>query len=156
MAIQRVVTLRGGQTVAPNRLEVEACDRLGLTLIQIPLSAKRAPKRENLIKLFDVFDETEEPTLFHCKSGADRTGLAAAMFLIYKHNVPGYEAKQELSLKRLHAKWTKAGVLDLLLADAIEAETRDVPLRQWIETEYRQDETNRRFLAMSRAERLRL
>ncbi|MBY6200691.1 tyrosine-protein phosphatase [Maritalea mobilis] len=156
MGITHVLTLRGGQHVAPYRFEAEACEKHGMTLLQIPLSAQRAPKRARLLSLLDLFEDLDAPMLVHCKSGADRTGLAAAMYLIAKHDVPAAEAKRELSLARLHAKWSKAGVLDLFLADAAEAEARGVPLRQWIETEYDQEETNRRFRAMSRAERLRL
>ncbi|AHM05557.1 hypothetical protein roselon_03299 [Roseibacterium elongatum DSM 19469] len=156
LGITHVLTLRGGQSVAPYLFEAEACRDFGMVFLQIPLSAQRAPKRVRLLSLLDLFDEIESPLLIHCKSGADRTGLAAAMYLIHKQGVPAQEAKRELSLRRLHAKWSKAGVLDLFMADLAAAEARGVPMRRWIETEYDQDDTNRRFRAMGLAERLRL
>jgi protein tyrosine phosphatase (PTP) superfamily phosphohydrolase (DUF442 family) len=156
LGVTHVLTLRGGQDVAPYRFEAEACSDFGLKLLQVQLSAQRAPKRDKLLRLLEVFEGVDGPMLVHCKSGADRTGLAAAMYLIQVEGMPAREARRELSVWRLHAKWTKAGVLDLVMADIIAAEARGIGLRQWITDEYEQEATTARFRALSRTERLKL
>ncbi len=35
-----------------------------------------------------LFDRIEYPALFHCKSGADRVGLMAALYLFFKEASP--------------------------------------------------------------------
>ena len=55
----------------------------------------------------------------HCKSGADRAGLAAALYLIYKKNYSLEEASRELNIKHLHIKYTKTGILDHFFSELI-------------------------------------
>ncbi|MBK8025175.1 MAG: tyrosine-protein phosphatase [Chloroflexi bacterium] len=45
-----------------------------------------------------------KPTLIHCKAGADRTGLAAALFLM-SQGTSFDQAAQQLSLKYFHFPW---------------------------------------------------
>ena len=46
----------------------------------------------------------------HCKSGADRAGLAAALYLIFKKDYSLEEASRELNFKHLHIKYTVAKI----------------------------------------------
>jgi hypothetical protein len=48
----------------------------------LPLSATRRPTRSQLLTLIDVLQHCPYPLLIHCKSGADRTGLASALYLM--------------------------------------------------------------------------
>ena len=45
-------------------------------------SCTRRPRRHELLKLIDVFHDCPYPLLIHCKSGADRTGLASAVYCL--------------------------------------------------------------------------
>ena len=54
----------------------------GLSLYDLPLSATRRPARLELLRLIDVLERCPYPLLIHCKSGADRTGLASALYLM--------------------------------------------------------------------------
>ena len=56
--------------------------------------------------------------MMHCKSGADRAGIASCLYLIYKQNMMFYATKQ-LSFKYLHIKYAKTGILDYLFETAI-------------------------------------
>lgn len=65
--------------------EKAAADANGVTMINIGMSAREVPTRENLIKLLDAFKSAQRPLLIHCKAGVDRSGEAAAIYqMIYK------------------------------------------------------------------------
>lgn len=121
-------------------LEAGECAALGLRLRNVALQSREAPRRVRLLELLDVFDTLERPALIHCKSGADRTGLAAALWAIHVEGRSVAEARAGFSLWHLHFSWSKTGVLDRVL-DAYEARLMqgDITLRAWIETEYDRD-----------------
>jgi protein tyrosine/serine phosphatase len=99
--------------------------------------ARRLASREAYLELLDLFASAEKPLLIHCKSGADRSGLAAAFYLIDREGVPAKEAKKQLALKYAHFRWTRAGILDHLL-EAYEAadSANPIALREWLTTRY--------------------
>lgn len=134
--IVEVISLRPAQE-APHAFEVEACEALGLTLRNASLMTRKPPRAVGLLRLLDTFDTIQKPALIHCKSGADRTGLAAAMWAIHIEGRPVAEAKRALSFRHLHIRASKTGVLDRFL-EAYEARLTQgpIPLRTWIETEY--------------------
>ena len=51
----------------------------------------------------------------HCKSGVDRAILASAIYLIAIEGKSVAEARQMFSLRFIHFKWTKTGILDMFL-----------------------------------------
>lgn len=134
--IKEVISLRPAKR-AVHGFEAEVCAALGLSLRNAPLSARNAPRADALLRLLDIFDTLQKPALIHCKSGADRTGLAAAMWAIHVEGTPVAEAKRALGLKHLHIRASKTGVLDRVL-EAYEARVAQGPisLRTWIGTEY--------------------
>lgn len=115
MGIKSILNLRAISNKPPYQTEARVCDRLGLKLLTASLSAGAAPEKEKILKLIEAFRTIEKPFLMHCKSGADRTGLASAIYLLAIENRPLDEARQMLSPKFLHLKFTKRGVLDAFL-----------------------------------------
>lgn len=134
--IVEVISLRQARGTV-HEFEAEACAALGLKLRNTALASRAAPKVAALLTLLDIFDTIELPALIHCKSGADRTGLAAAMWAIHVEGRPVAEAKRALGLRHLHFRASKTGVLDRFL-EAFEARQArgEISLREWIETEY--------------------
>ena len=112
----------------------EAAEKLGIQMIDIKIYARSLVPRERFMELFDIFDQIEKPFLLHCKSGADRAGLASALWLLDKEGASLEEAKAMLSFKYVHLKNTKTGVLDHLLD--IYAQDADMPIRQWFASKY--------------------
>ena len=53
--------------------------------------------------------------MMHCKSGADRAGLMAALYLLIAKQ-PAREAVKQLTWKYGHVKQAKTGVLDAFFA----------------------------------------
>ncbi|MCZ2341600.1 MAG: tyrosine-protein phosphatase [Bacteroidales bacterium] len=82
--IKTVINLRGmARDGDPNAhwyfTEAGANHDLNIAQEDITLSAARLPPPKELRRLIEVLDRTEYPILFHCKSGADRTGLTATI-----------------------------------------------------------------------------
>jgi len=115
-------------------LEKNICAKLGLNLIDIPLSATRAPTPEMLVRLLDALNSAERPLLMHCKSGADRTGLASAIFILDQGGSMA-QARAQLSPRFLHFKSGRKGILDSFIG-AYEREglADGMTVRSWIET----------------------
>ncbi|MBI1172103.1 protein tyrosine phosphatase [bacterium] len=146
LGLKSVLNLRGAAQQGFYLFEAETCRALGLTLHDIGFSARSAPKRHNLLHLLDLFQTIEKPFLMHCKSGADRTGLAAALYLLEVEKRPLAEARRQLSLNYLHLKMTDTGIMDEFL-NQFEAEGHGRSLRAWIETGYDRDRLTASFKA---------
>lgn len=96
--IRSVVNLRGSHPgEAWYDEEVRAAQTLGLTHIDVALSAKRELTDTNIMALQRIFETSPRPLLLHCKSGSDRTGLAAAFYLLDIQHMPPREADRQLS-----------------------------------------------------------
>ena len=147
MGIRGVLNLRGAGGRAPYLFEVESCAALGLTLLSVDLQARKPAPRDSLLDLFDAFDRIPRPFVMHCKSGADRAGLASALYLLDQGR-PVAEARRQLSFRYLHLRFTKTGVQDHLL-DLYEARLAKGPitLRDWVRDEYDPDALARSFAA---------
>lgn len=146
MGFETVVNLRGTAERSPYLLEEAACRELGMKLITNKLSARRLAKTPRLIALLDTFDSIDKPFIMHCKSGADRAGLASALYLLHIENTSIEEAKKQLSFKYLHIRKSKTGVLDYLLdAYAADNETTPMPIREWLETRYHRRKLQRGY-----------
>lgn len=131
-----ILNLRGASMAPQYQLEKALCEELGLKLIDLPMMAHKAPDKETALKLLDIFDTAERPMIIHCKSGADRTGIASALFKL--HSGESIEdAKAQFSLRYVHLRKSAKGVLDRVV-EQYEADTKaqQTPLRQWLETQY--------------------
>jgi protein tyrosine phosphatase (PTP) superfamily phosphohydrolase (DUF442 family) len=134
--IKEVISLRPAQG-SVHAFEAERCSALGLRLRNAALASRAAPSVHGVLALLDIFDTIDRPALIHCKSGADRTGLAAAIWAIHVEGRPVAEAAGALNLRHLHLKWSKTGVLDRFLeAYAARLQQGPIALRTWVETEY--------------------
>lgn len=137
MGIRSIISLRGDGMPSYHLFEAEACKKLGIDLHFASIRARAPTRREKLLHLLDLFETVEKPFLVHCKSGADRAGLASALYLMHVEGRPVEEARKELSLRYLHLKNDSTGILDYFL-DAYAADNAEtpMPIRRWIETRY--------------------
>ncbi|GAA4222793.1 protein tyrosine/serine phosphatase [Sagittula marina] len=137
MGIKTVVNLRGEDKRAHYLFEKESVEALGMTLVDAKLWARTAAPRRRLLAVIDALREAERPMMFHCKSGADRAGIVAAIYLMVFENVPVSEAKKQLGLKYIHLDFTKTGVQDYILR-LFEArqDIGEIGFEDWLKTEY--------------------
>lgn len=152
LGIKSVLNLRGTPRQGFYLFEVETCRKLGLTLHDIAFSARRAPTRAALLELLDLLPRLEKPVLIHCKSGADRTGLVAAIYQMEVEGRPLAEARRQLSFRYLHVKASHTGVLDQFL-DIYEAEAKGRSLRDWVTQDYDPDRLTASFAALRKKAR---
>lgn len=132
-----VVNLRAGREYGSWPLEREACERHGLRLTEFVLRSREAPERETLLAAKAFFDEFEYPILVHCKSGADRAGLFAALFLLVRDRATVAQARRQLSLRFGHFRYAKTGILDAFLdAYASGGEAKGMAFLDWVEHAY--------------------
>lgn len=137
MGIKTVVNLRGEDTYAHYLFEKEACEALGLTLVDAKLWARTAAPRKRIVAVIDALRAAEKPMVFHCKSGADRAGFVAAMYQMVFEGVPVAEARKQLGLKYIHLEFTKTGVQGYILDTyAARQAHSDISFEDWIRSEY--------------------
>ncbi|MBQ2260062.1 MAG: tyrosine-protein phosphatase [Loktanella sp.] len=144
--IKTVLNLRGPARQPHYLFEVESCENLGLTLVTVQMAARRAPDRSELLELLTAFETMERPFLMHCKSGADRTGLAAAIYLMLYEGADIATARRQLSFRYVHIRRTSTGILDHFLdVYAARAAQSPIAIDDWIRDEYDRDALTESF-----------
>lgn len=144
--VNTILSLRGQFDGAFNALERDACERHDVMLTFVPLGARESPKARRILDLLNTFQEIDRPFLMHCKSGADRASLASAIYLIAIEGKSVAEARQMFSIRFIHFKWTKTGILDMFL-DMYEErlEQGPIPFQDWVAHEYDPEALTQRF-----------
>jgi protein tyrosine/serine phosphatase len=134
MGIRSIITLRGTGPSPFYLLEQDSCARHGIALHGVALQSRAAPRKEALQAMIALFREIERPLLIHCKSGADRAGLASAVYLMVIEGAPVSRARRMLSARYIHFRWTRTGVLDMLLDDYAASDAPD--FETWLARDY--------------------
>lgn len=141
--IRTVVNLRGDKPSGFLFLEQETCAHLGLELITLRTWSREAPPKAFLHAARALFARIEYPALIHCKSGADRAGLMATLFLFLHEGRPLDEALEQLAFRYGHIRQGKTGVIDAAFDTYIaHAHARNIPLDDvdaffdWVDSDY--------------------
>lgn len=145
--IKTIINLRGASKGPHYLLEREKAEELGLKMVDLRnLNARQAPAREDLLAVLDAMRNAEKPMLLHCKSGADRTSLAAVLYLLVVEKTSVAQARKQFSVRFIHFKWTKTGVLDHILDtyEAAQAET-GIGFEDWLRNQYDADAVQASF-----------
>lgn len=113
--IKTVLNLRGDNSGSDwYDAEAAAVRQTGAQYINIKMSATREPDPAVLSSLLTTLSTAPTPLLIHCKDGADRTGLAAALYeLTVMHKSPE-TADNQLSFRYGHFPWltSHTGAMD--------------------------------------------
>lgn len=133
--VRTVINLRGVRDEAYYALEKDACERLGLTLIDAPLDSRDVPAPDRVHRARRLFQTIDYPVLIHCKSGADRAGLMAVFYRHFHLGEPISVAMQQLSKKYLHHREGLTGVLDFFLEKYVrEVEPTGMTFLEWVDS----------------------
>jgi len=94
-------------TFRQHHAEPGEAERLGLTVVEIPLQAdvlgSEPPTDEQVRKFFEtVLDPARRPIYFHCAHGKDRTGTMAAIYRIEVDGWTNDEAVEEMRFFGYH------------------------------------------------------
>jgi len=135
VGLQSLINLRGQTRNGSDALSREMATKLGLDFYDMALDSRDAPQRERILRLAEIYRAMRGPALIHCKSGADRAGLAAGIYVLLQGGTAA-QAMRQLSLRFLHIRQSKTGVLDgFFAAYARDGEGRR-PFLDWVREDY--------------------
>lgn len=104
--IKSVINLRGENVDAAwYKDELKAAAATNARHIDFRLSATHEVSDEKLEALAKLLREVVKPVLVHCEGGADRSGLASALFELVIANRPATMAGEQLSFRYGHFPW---------------------------------------------------
>lgn len=135
VGLKTLINLRGQAKNGSDALSRETAARLGLAFHDMAMESRGAPHRDRVLRLAEIYRTMQGPALVHCKSGADRAGLAAGIFLLL-HGATTQDALRQLSLRYGHVRQSKTGILDAFFAAyARDGEGRK-PFLDWVREDY--------------------
>ncbi len=114
--IQTVINLRGSDPGdAWYDTEVEVTRKAGAQHISLRMSALHVPDDALVAELVNVLRTAPKPLIIHCAGGADRTGLASALYQLEVARLPAAEAAKQLSFRYGHFPWltSHSGAMDV-------------------------------------------
>ncbi|MEQ8368003.1 MAG: tyrosine-protein phosphatase [Roseicyclus sp.] len=140
LGVTSVLSLRGEADSVATLLERDACAELGLELRFLALRSTVLPSPSDLLELVAQLRDMPKPMLVHCKSGSDRTGLAATLYRHVIEGEPLSRARQAFSWRYGHVSRGKAGVIHGML-DAYAAAHADtgIGFEDWVSQSYDPD-----------------
>jgi hypothetical protein len=141
--IHTVVNLRGNCDPCPWYLEESrVTHRTNVCQEDICFSAGHLPSVSEVRRLVAVLDRTEYPILLHCRRGADRTGMTAAIVLLLQRQSTLGQARAQLALRYGHVALGRPANLDSFLdlyeewLDNEAAAHSPALFRQWLLNDY--------------------
>ncbi|MBX9700957.1 MAG: tyrosine-protein phosphatase [Acetobacteraceae bacterium] len=154
--LRTLINLRGERLACgSDQLGRVAAAELGLVHIDAPFESRGAPHRDRILRLAALYRDMAEPALIHCKSGADRTGLGAGIWLLLQGHPPE-AALAQLSLRFGHVRQSRTGILDAFFeryAAAVRARP-GLKFIDWVRDHYDEAALRREFQSRPWADRL--
>ena len=77
----------------------------GVRYVSIPISSGKEPDMATMTRIADVLRDSPKPILVHCQGGADRTGLASAIYQLAVAGESEDVADDQLSVLFGHIPW---------------------------------------------------
>jgi protein tyrosine/serine phosphatase len=114
-AIKSLLNLRGEHRGAGwYQGEIRTAAQFGVTHYDVKISAIREVDTGTLETILAILRQASKPLLIHCRSGADRSGLIAALYLFAIEGQRAEHAVQQLSLFYGHFPylWSQSGAMD--------------------------------------------
>jgi protein tyrosine/serine phosphatase len=146
LGLRTLINLRGKTQSGSDALSRDAAGALGLAFHDMAFESRGAPQRERILRLHGIYTSMQTPAVMHCKSGADRAGLAAGLIVMFAGGTAA-EALRQLSLQFGHIKQARTGILDaFFLHFQREAEGRK-PFLDWVRDDYDEVALRRDFHA---------
>jgi protein tyrosine/serine phosphatase len=143
-----IINLRGRTDTGYYALEREACERHGVALVDARMHSREPPSREQVRRAREIFAAVQYPALMHCKSGADRAGAMAVLYMHFKMGLPIAKAMEQLSLKYLHVRQGKTGLIDFFFQTYLDAtQESGKQFIAWVEEDYDQAAVKRAFMS---------
>jgi protein tyrosine/serine phosphatase len=133
--LKSVINLRGQTRNGSDALSRDMAAKLGLDFYDMALDSRDAPQPDRILRLAEIYRTCQAPALIHCKSGADRAGLAAGVYVLL-HCGTVAQAQAQLSWRFLHIKQSKTGILDAFFAAYAKQAEGKKPFLDWVREDY--------------------
>ncbi len=144
--LRTLVNLRGHRRCGSDALSREAAPAIGLAHVDMAFESRGAPHRDRILRFAALYAGFDFPILMHCKSGADRAGLASGLVVLFEGGT-ATEALRQLSWRFGHFRRSRTGILDaFFLRYRAEAEGR-IAFLDWVRDEYDEAALKRDFVA---------
>lgn len=154
--LRSVVNLRGHRLdCGSDALGRAQAGRLGLIHADAPFESRGAPHKDRILRLVDLLPTLPEPVLIHCKSGADRTGLIAGIWLLLQGR-PVAAALDQLHWRFGHVAASRTGILDSFFRAyaGFQATHGPKPFLDWLRQDYDEAALRAAFTSRPWADRL--
>ena len=133
--LKTLVNLRGHRRCGSDALSRAAALRLGLVHVDMAFESRGAPHRDRILRFAEIYRTLQTPALMHCKSGADRAGLAAGLAILFEGG-SAEQALAQLSWRYGHFSRSRTGILDAFFRlYQTEGEGR-IGFLDWVRDEY--------------------
>ena len=142
--LKTVINLRGDENSNINKKEKNICDKYGVEFITLNLKSRAIPSKEQINQIYNTLKNIQYPALIHCKSGSDRTGLVATLYLHLIKNVDLKEALKQLNfIPYGHIKYSKAGKIDWFFENYLKQ--KNISLIEWVNNKMDREKLNQEF-----------
>ena len=102
LGVSQIISFRNPGRVSYQLFEEKWTKELGLDFYSFGLSASQISNPDIYLQIIDLIDKNPKKTLIHCKSGADRSGLVSALYILSKPNRNFISAERMLHWKFGH------------------------------------------------------
>lgn len=111
--IRSIIDLKGNDGGEPlYEAEIAISRDMEVRHYDLGISADKTPSSHDIEKLLKLFRNAPRPVLIHCQAGADRSGLAAALWKVVIDGAPKSVAREQLSIRYGHIPFGPTQVLD--------------------------------------------
>lgn len=133
--LRTLINLRGHRSCGSDALSRDAARRLGLEHVDMAFESRGAPHRDRILRFHAIYTAMATPALMHCKSGADRAGLAAGLVVLFEGGGT-QEALRQLSWRFGHFSRSRTGVLDAFFLHYAATAEGKKPFLDWVREDY--------------------
>jgi protein tyrosine/serine phosphatase len=146
LGLRTLINLRGKTQSGSDALSREAARELGLDFHDMAFESRGAPQRERIMRFHDIYQSVRAPAIMHCKSGADRAGLAAGLIVLFEGGSSA-DALRQLSWRFGHIKQARTGILDAFFLHYQRDGEGRKPFLEWVREDYEEAALQRDFHA---------
>jgi len=101
--IKTIINLRGENSGSLwYDAEIARAKKIGITHVDFGMSARRELTQAEAAELIAILERAAKPILIHCKAGADRSGLASALYVAAVAKLGETAAEQQISIRYGH------------------------------------------------------
>lgn len=138
LGLKTVFNLRGHRRCGADALGREMCQHIGLPYLDMAFESRNAPHKDRILRFHSLYKQAQFPLLLHCKSGADRTGLASGLIILFEGGT-AEDALKQLHWRFLHFRHSRTGVLDAFFLLYQKTAEGHLSFLDWLHYEYDED-----------------